>query len=52
LSNSAFAPRGSTSLTVEERDRLAKKQLEEFWGPVLELEAEELAAEAEQKQQD
>jgi phage terminase small subunit len=45
-------PSGSTSLTVEERDRLAKKQLEEFWGPVLELEAEELAAEAEQKRQD
>jgi len=26
--------------------------MDKFWGPVLELEAEELAAEAEQKRQD
>jgi phage terminase small subunit len=43
---------GGVTLSVEERDRLAKEQLEKFWGPVLELEAEELAAEAEQKRQD
>jgi hypothetical protein len=34
------------TLSLEERDRWAKEQLEKFWGPVLELEAEELAAEA------
>jgi hypothetical protein len=45
-------PSGSTSLTLEERDRRAKELLEEFWGPVIELEAQELADEAEQERQD
>jgi hypothetical protein len=39
------------TLSLEERDRLANEQLEKFWGPVLELEAQELAEEAEQEQE-
>jgi hypothetical protein len=42
----------TVTLSLEERDRLAKKHLEEFWGPVIELEAQELADEAEQERQD
>jgi phage terminase small subunit len=45
-------PSGSTSLTLEEADRLATEQMAKFWKPVLELEAQELAAEAERKRQD
>lgn len=42
----------AVTLSIEERNRLAKHQIDEFWGPVLELEAQELAAEAEQERQD
>jgi phage terminase small subunit len=45
-------PSGSTSLTIEEQDRLAKERMDQFWAPVLELEAQERAAEAEQERQD
>jgi hypothetical protein len=39
-------------LSIEEQDRLAKERMDKFWAPVLELEAKELAAEAEQEQHD